>query len=415
MTDPGYAHLPQDVRPLAALGMEERIAHIRAERWVQHAQADRVLGYLHEAASQPPRERMENILLVGESGMGKTMLIRKFERQLTPSYDDVSGTQRRPVVVMLMPHQPTEAQFLDQLLRALNAPSAGHFAGNSHLREPVIRLLRQLGTRVVVIDELNSVLAGTPRQQRVFLQLLRFLSNELKLAFVGVGVPEARHALFSDAQLRSRFTDVELPPWSMGEDLRDFVTRLTWSLPLREPSPVDSPKLRRLLVDRTAGITLGICKVFERAAIAAIRTGRERVDLAGLQDPEVWRGIAMPSRGAPAGLRAEGAGNRRDGSDAAGAPAAPGRVALVLDPAHGFPIRHRGASARTCHPGWPGRDGGARRGAGLPPGCCPGGRLGGGGGSRPGSGHRHAEGGCRWRRRRLDPARARVVPRLRSG
>lgn len=222
MTDPGYAHLPQDVRPVAALGIEERVAHIRAERWVQHAQADRVLGYLHEAASQPLRERMENILLVGESGMGKTMLIRKFERQQTPGYDDLSGTQRRPVVVMLMPHQPTEAQFFDQLLRALNAPSAGHFGGISHLREPILRLLRQLGTRVVVIDELNSVLAGTPRQQRVFLQLLRFLSNELRLAFVGVGVPEARHALFSDVQLRSRFTDVELTPWSMGEDLRDL-------------------------------------------------------------------------------------------------------------------------------------------------------------------------------------------------
>jgi hypothetical protein len=53
----------------------------------------------------------------------------------------------------------------------------------------------------------------------VFLQLLRFLSNELRLAFVGVGVPEARHALFSDGQLRSRFTDVELPPWSLGVDL----------------------------------------------------------------------------------------------------------------------------------------------------------------------------------------------------
>ena len=77
--------------------------------------------------------------------------------------------------------------------------------------------------------------AGTPRQQRVFLQLLRFLSNELHLAIVAVGVPEARHALLSDGQLRSRFTDVELPRWSLGEDLRDFITRLTWSLPLREP------------------------------------------------------------------------------------------------------------------------------------------------------------------------------------
>lgn len=298
-------HLPQDVRPVAALDAEARISHIRAERWVQHAAADRVLGYLHEAFTQPRRERMENILLVGESGMGKTMLIRKFERQTTPSFDEVTGVQQRPVVVMLMPHQPTETQFFDQLLRAMNAPSAGHFTRSYPLREPAIRLLRELGTRVVVIDELNSVLAGTPRQQRVFLQLLRFLSNELRLAFVGVGVPEARHALFSDSQLRSRFSDVELPPWSMGEDLRDFVTRLTWSLPLREPSPVDSSKLRRLLLDRTGGITLGLCKAFERAAIAAIRTGQESIDLGSFQDPDIWRGVATPNRGERAASRAD--------------------------------------------------------------------------------------------------------------
>jgi hypothetical protein len=32
------------------------------------------------------------------------------------------------------------------------------------------------------------VLAGTPRQQRVSCSLLRFLSKELRIAFVGVGV-----------------------------------------------------------------------------------------------------------------------------------------------------------------------------------------------------------------------------------
>ena len=302
-----FAHLPEDVRPIAALDAEARIAHIRAERWVQHAAADRVLAYLHEAFVQPQRDRMENILLVGESGMGKTMLIRKFERQTAVPFDDGAGTQRRPVVVMLMPHQPTETQFFDQLLLALNAPSAGHFIRGFPLQEPAVRLLQELGTRVVVIDELNSLLAGTARQQRVFLQLLRFLSNELRLAFVGVGVPEARHALLSDSQLRSRFTDIELPSWSLGNDLRDFVTRLTWSLPLRNPSPVDSPKLRRLLVERTGGITLGICKAFERAAVAAIRDGQERLDLASFEAPDIWRGVASPgrrARGRPRGAMA---------------------------------------------------------------------------------------------------------------
>ena len=291
-----FSHLPQDVRPIAALDTDARIAHIRSERWVHHAVADRILGYLIEAHDQPRRDRMENVLLLGESGMGKTMLIRKFERQITPAFDAVTGLQRRPVVVMLMPYQPTETQFFEQLLLALNAPSPSLYSRSFSMRDPVVRLLRELGTRVLVIDELNSVLAGTPRQQRVFLQLLRFMSNELKLALVGVGVPEARHALLSDSQLRSRFTDIELPSWALGEDLRDFITRLTWSLPLREPSPVDSARLRRTLIDRTGGITLGICKAFERAAIAAIRDGRERIDQASFEDPAIWRGVATSSR-----------------------------------------------------------------------------------------------------------------------
>ena len=65
-----FAHLPEDVRSLAQLDAEVRIAHIRAERWVQHAAAERLLGYLQEAFDQPSRERMENLLLLGESGMG---------------------------------------------------------------------------------------------------------------------------------------------------------------------------------------------------------------------------------------------------------------------------------------------------------------------------------------------------------
>jgi len=138
---------------------------------------------------------------------------------------------------------------------------------------------------------------------------LRFLSNDLRLALVCVGVPEARHALLSDAQLRSRFSDIELPVWTPGEELREFVTRLVWSLPLRQPSPVDSARLRALLAERSGGVTLGICKAVERAAIAAIRTGKERIEFASFEDPEIWRGVAAPGR--ESGLRRRAAGQAR--------------------------------------------------------------------------------------------------------
>jgi putative transposase len=39
--------------------------------------------------------------------------------------------------------------------------------------------------------------------------------------------------------------------------------------------PRSSPKVRRLLAERTGGVTLSLSKAIERAAIAAIQTGKE--------------------------------------------------------------------------------------------------------------------------------------------
>ena len=130
----------------------------------------------------------------------------------------------------------------------------------------------------------------------MFLQLLRFLSNELRLAFVGVGVPEAPNALLSDSQLRSRFTDIELPPWSLGDDLRDFVTRLTWSLPAAQPVAGQFAQ---------AAVPAGGADRWHHAGdLQSIRTGCGRGDprWAGEAGPGQlrgaghMRGVASPSR-----------------------------------------------------------------------------------------------------------------------
>ena len=48
-----FAHLPEDLRPIALLDAETRIAHIRSERWIQNAPADRLLGYLSAIYRRP--------------------------------------------------------------------------------------------------------------------------------------------------------------------------------------------------------------------------------------------------------------------------------------------------------------------------------------------------------------------------
>jgi hypothetical protein len=188
-----------------------------------------------------------------------------------------------------------------------------------------------------VIDEINSLLAGSPRQQRIFLQMLRFLSNELGMALICAGTPEARQAMLTDPQLRSRFLDIELPLWRDDGDLRIFLARLVQSLPLRRPSPVDSPGLRRLIAMRSAGLTWTICKAFERAAVAAIASGEERLDRSGL-------GRSWDNRQARAGprcCRSTGLTPHRDGHGrpAAGAPFIAGRTAGVLDWSAGLSLR----------------------------------------------------------------------------
>jgi hypothetical protein len=73
--------------------------------------------------------------------------------------------------------------------------------------------------------------------------------------------------------------------------LQIFLARLVQSLPLRRPSPVDSPGLRRLIATRSSGLTWTICKAFERAAVAAIASGEERLDRSSLEGQAVWRGL----------------------------------------------------------------------------------------------------------------------------
>jgi hypothetical protein len=270
-----FPHLYPAACQLAALSAEERIHRIRADRWISYPRAEAALAKLETLMSFPERARMPNLLLVGESGMGKTMIIEKFTRDHPASFDDTTGRLHMPVVAVQMVSGPDETRFYRRILAAIGAPEPPR-ATLAVLESLALRLLSELRPGLLVIDEIHSLQAGTIREQARFLNMLRFLGNELRVPLVCVGTTQARNALRTDDQLVRRFEAFALPPWREGGDFTGLISTLMRSLPLRRESQIDEKTLSRI-IGVTGGITSGMFSIMSQLAIAAIESGEERI------------------------------------------------------------------------------------------------------------------------------------------
>ena len=85
-----FAHLDPAYRRFAALPDDERIAWIRADRWIGFDQSGVALARLENLLTYPPRDRMPCLLIYGDTGMGKTKIVRKFERDHPPKFSQIT-------------------------------------------------------------------------------------------------------------------------------------------------------------------------------------------------------------------------------------------------------------------------------------------------------------------------------------
>ena len=122
MSASDYKHLLESTRPIAAGENSVRIAHLRIDRWIDYPRAAHVQHIFDDMLETPQRNRMPCLLLHGDSGMGKTMLIDKFQLAHPPEYDRRTGIEHHSVISMEMPAVPSQRRFYAQLLQVLKAP-----------------------------------------------------------------------------------------------------------------------------------------------------------------------------------------------------------------------------------------------------------------------------------------------------
>lgn len=280
------SHLTSNAAALLAETDAQRIRAIRSRRWLVYPRAKQVLERLNQLLDHPRGTRMPSLAIYGDSGMGKTMIMKRFRDQHPPSFSSLTGKLKTPVLAMEMTSRPGERRFYSELLTLLGAPQRPR-ADIAQMEQAAMRIMEAIGVQVLVIDEVHNILAGTYREQRIVLNTLRFLSNRLQISLVCFGVNDAREAIGGDVQLARRFEQFTLSRWAANEQFEILISLILRNTPLRQPSVLTAKSLRRML-QISEGITANLFHILNTLAIEAIESGQERITDAAVErwEPE---------------------------------------------------------------------------------------------------------------------------------
>src|SRR5665213_37229 len=271
---PSSRHLPNTL-------VRDATRALWVERWVSYPRAERILSRLGDLMYLPARVRMQNVLIHGNSGAGKSMIIEKFIRSHSIEVDREDAA--RPIVSMQMPPLPTLRSFFSELLRSLDCTV---IIGSriSELEHDTVRQLKKARPRLLAIDEIHHLLACTPREQRAALNLLKFLSNELRVSIVALGTSEALHVMRTDPQIASRFQSCALPSWTANDDLRSFLAGFLQQLDVDGSGIVNDRIAIDYILDLTSGVTGRIVELVRLSARCAVRRDSRTVTIDLLQE-----------------------------------------------------------------------------------------------------------------------------------
>jgi type II secretory pathway predicted ATPase ExeA len=220
---------------------------------------------------------MPNLLIVGDTNNGKSMLVNRFSSRHKPEDNQEGDAAIVPVLCMQAPPIPDEGRFYNTILELLFAPyKPGDRADRKQFQ--AIKLLKTVGLKLLIIDEIHHILAGTMTKQRAFLNVIKYLGNELQVPIIGVGTKDAFRAIQTDLQLSNRFDHALLPRWQNDDDYLRLLATFERAMPLRHASNLIEGGLANKIYSMSEGYIGEIDRLLIEAAVQAVNMGKECID-----------------------------------------------------------------------------------------------------------------------------------------
>lgn len=275
-------HLNDFAKNCLSLSDEERIIKILEDRWIGYSQAQRIIARLEDLLKQPSLTRMPSNLIAGETNNGKTILVKKFYHDHKPYIDPEQNCCYHPVFYVQAPNRPDESKFYNSILDRLFKSYKFHDRVDKK-QQQVMDLLIKVRVKMLIIDEIHHILAGTMTAQRSFLNMLKYLTNELSIVIVAVGTQDAFNAINTDPQLGNRFEPMVLPKWTDNNEYRSLLSSFERMLPLKKPSLLIEDKIALKILSMSEGTIGEITDILKKSAVMAVRNRTESISLKVLE------------------------------------------------------------------------------------------------------------------------------------
>lgn len=282
-TDLPYEHIHEKFRHIAHLPDDKRLEFIDSPRWIGYTTANKAIDTMQGLMNKVRQHRMPNLLIIGESNNGKTTILKQFHRKFGETYLEDELDLVVPVIFIQSPPTSNEKDLYIALLDRFALPFKMSDSATS-LRYQVIHAFRYCRVKILIIDEIHSLLSGTARQQRHIMNCIKFLCNELQIPIVLSGTPDAVRILHTDAQHASRFDVLQLPVWQNNAEFRLIVGSFERVLPLKQPSNLIEPEKLNLIHSISDGRIGNVKRLINECAIEAIKSGTETITIEMIKD-----------------------------------------------------------------------------------------------------------------------------------
>ncbi len=272
------SHLNPAVEKITDADKEKRLYYIRSPQWIGYSLANRIMERLNALYNYPPSHRAPNMLIVGETNNGKTMIAKRFLDISQKQQIELPERLHMPVLMMSSPTSGEAGHFYSTILQRIGA-KCGPRDTMAEKEFQILSLFKELNIKMLIIDEIHEVVQGGPRKQRNLLNVIKNLTNELQIPLVGLGTLDALHAVQAVPQLANRFRPVKLPRWQKDTDYLKLLATYEYLLPLRKKSNLVSNTIADKILRMSEGFIGEISMIITEAACIAVTEGEEKITI----------------------------------------------------------------------------------------------------------------------------------------